>query len=120
MDRPHPKEFTVDIKQLADGTWRIQIREVAAFWGEGPQLTDALDALRKRAVPGVPSKGVPDTETLRGAAAAFAAEGAVEKYLATRQEAGALEDDESAAWDDVSVISFKRKPPPSGSSDGTT
>jgi hypothetical protein len=78
MSRPHPSEFSVDIKRRADGTWRIQIREVPAFWGEGAELRDALDALRKRAVPAVPTRGAPDEDTLRGAAAAFAAESAVE------------------------------------------
>ena len=72
MSPPHPKDFTVDIKQLPDGSWRLQINEVPAFWGEGVSLADALDALRKRALPGVPTKGPPDEETLRGAAAAFA------------------------------------------------
>jgi hypothetical protein len=116
VTRPHPSDFTVDIKQLADGTWRVQIREVSAYWGEGAQLTEALDALRKRAVLKVSSKGTPDTETLRGAAAAFAAETAVENYLASHQEGETepeqeLERADSTAWDDVSVISFKRKPP---------
>ena len=117
MSRPHPKDFTVDIKQHADGTWRIQIREVPAYWGEGPKLSDALDALRKRAVPAVSTKGAPDAETLRGAAAAFAAEGAVESYIEAEQRSDAADDD-SESWDDVSVISFRRKPPPTSGSSG--
>lgn len=117
MNRPHPSEFSVEIKRRADGTWRVQIREDPAFWGEGGELRDALDALRKRAVSAVPSLGAPDADTLRGAAATLAAESAVERYL---DETGdvASEEDPASNWDDVSVISFRRKPPPGSDPSG--
>ena len=118
MNPPHPKDFTVDIKQLPDGTWRVQIREVPSYWGQGAQLTDALDDLRKRAVPRVSTKGAPDAETLRGAAAAFAAEGAVERYLEVQQGSDPPDED-PASWDDISVISFRRKPKPGSSGDSS-
>jgi predicted RNase H-like HicB family nuclease len=113
MRLPHPEQFSVDIEQRADGTWRVQVRDEPAFWGEGGDLANALDALRKRALAAVP-KEVGRETILRGAAAAFAAETAVEKYL------GAFEDTESgedagddSSWDDVSVLAGARGPKPS-------
>ncbi len=114
MSQPNPNDFTVEIKQRADGTWRVQIREEPAFWGEGVVLTDALEALRSRAVPKVLTTGSPDLDTRRGAAAVFAAESAVERYIEDGH--GDEADDNVGSWDDVSVITFRRKGPASDES----
>jgi len=116
MRPPHPENFMVDIEQRDDGSWRVQVRDEPAFWGEGAGLADALDALRRRALAAVPSD-VGREAILRGAAAAFAAETAVEKYLGQSEETeGGPETDEGSTWDDVSVLSGARgaKPPAAG------
>jgi len=110
MRPPHPEHFTVDIDQRADGTWRVQVRDEPAFWGEGAGLAEALDALRKRALAAVP-KDVGREAVLRGAAAAFAAETAVEKYLGTADDAeGEPDSVDGSSWDDVSVLKGARGP----------
>lgn len=118
MSRPHPSDFTVDISQRPDGGWRVQIQEVPAFWGEGGCLREALGELRKRALPRVAATESPGMDTLRGAAAVFAAENAAERYLELQDGVVAV-DEGSAAWDDVSVIS-RRKTPSSRDPTGDT
>ncbi len=113
MRPPHPEQFAVDIEQRPDGTWRVQVRDEPDFWGEGTDLAAALDALRKRALAAVPKEAGREA-ILRGAAAAFAAETAVEKYLDTAEETEGEPDDtgDGSSWDDVSVLKGARGPKP--------
>jgi hypothetical protein len=109
MGRPHPNDFTVSIEQLPGGAWRLHVSEAPEIWGEGATLPEALDSLRKRALPVVPKEQCRSDEVLIGAAAAFAAETTVERYL--ESQAPAVDDDDSSdqsvSWDDVSVLGRK-------------